>query len=322
MKVIAIWTSENHSAFTDLVFAAGAWYCVFREGSTHMSLDGKIIVLHSNDANQWQQHSELSWQGGDLRDPKLSVAPDGGLLLTAGIRWAVYNTSASRLYSVGWRLQADSKWSAPVLDKTSEGSWRWATTWHQGKAYSVGYGAQDIQGCLYESDDGLHWQVLKKPFFPDTGVFTNESTLVSDQQTLWCLSRRDGAGGAKALLANASNAANSTGGVQYWAWKRLNKAIGGPKLIKLSNGEWLLAARRINYKRWRAKTVLYKLNPTTGRLKLWRELPSGGDTSYAGMVEKDGKLYISYYSSHLDNQVNVYLAVIPLIKTKRSRSFK
>lgn len=320
MNIQSLWQSENHSAFTDLCYANGSWYCVFREGTTHMSLDGKIIVLKSMDAKLWRQHSEMSWQGGDLRDPKLSVSPGGVLILSAGIRWAVYNTRKSRLYSVGWHLKENGDWSAPVLDQTSEGSWRWAPTWHKGTAYSVGYGAEDIQGCLYESKDGLHWQAVLKPFFPDTGVFTNESTLVSDNETLWCLSRRDAAGGAKAILGKAI-LTNATRWLKNWQWQTVSKAIGGPKLIKLSNGEWLLAARRINYKRWSAKTVLYKLNPKSGRLKVWRELPSAGDSSYAGMVEKEGKLYISYYSCHLNGQSNIFLAVIALIKTKRSRTF-
>jgi len=324
MQVIPLWQSENHSAFTDLSFFNGQWFCVFREGSTHMSLDGQIVVLSSNDAKTWQEHSRLSWQGGDLRDPKLSIRPDNELILTAGIRWAVYSMAKSRLYSVAWKLEqqlGESIWSQPLLDATSEGTWRWAVTWHQGKAYSVGYGGNDLNGCLYRSDDGLHWQKWVEDFFPDLQVFTNESSLLSDGENLWCLSRRDAPNGGKAVLAN------STGRLKNWNWQVLAKHIGGPKLVTLSNGECVVAGRYINFKRWTAKTNLYKLNKNTGRLKLWRTLPSYGDCSYPGMVEKDEKLYVSYYSSSRfgkeDNapQANVFLAVIPLIDNKRSSKF-
>ena len=42
-----------------------------------------------------------------------------------------------------------------------------------------------------------------------------------------------------------------------------------------------------------------------------RKLPSGGDTSYAGMVWHDGMLWISYYSSH-EEKTAVYLARVTL----------
>ena len=39
------------------------------------------------------------------------------------------------------------------------------------------------------------------------------------------------------------------------------------------------------------------------------KLPSGGDTSYPGMVWHQGLLWISYYSSH-EGKTNIYLAKI------------
>ena len=38
-------------------------------------------------------------------------------------------------------------------------------------------------------------------------------------------------------------------------------------------------------------------------------LPSGGDTSYAGMVWHEDLLWMSYYSSH-EESTNVYLAKV------------
>jgi hypothetical protein len=40
-------------------------------------------------------------------------------------------------------------------------------------------------------------------------------------------------------------------------------------------------------------------------------LPSGGDTSYPGMVWHDGLLWMSYYSSH-EGKASIYLARIRL----------
>ena len=40
-------------------------------------------------------------------------------------------------------------------------------------------------------------------------------------------------------------------------------------------------------------------------------LPSGGDTSYAGMVLHDGLLWVSYYASH-EGKTSIYLAKVKL----------
>lgn len=317
MRIQTLFSSEQHNAFTDLIYFNQAWYGVFRQGTTHMSLDGQIVILTSSDAQSWHEHSRLSWQGGDLRDPKLSINPQQQLIMSAGMRWAVPSTFNSRLYSLAWQLHPDNQaWLLSWDSDTAEGTWRWATTWHQGYAYSVGYGGADQQGCLYRSLDGLHWQAWLKPFFPDARVFSNETSLVSDGERLVCLTRRDAPGGIKALWGQAQ------GDAQRWQWQTLPLAIGGPKLLKLSNGEWVMAVRRINFKRRTAKTRLYKWKPKTGRVKLWRTLPSGGDCSYAGLVEREGVLYISYYSSHEDNQNRIYLASWPLQRKKRSQAFR
>ena len=49
-----IWDAAPHNAFTDLAHFRGRWFCVFREGRSHVSPDGK-------NASQL-----LRWEGLDL----------------------------------------------------------------------------------------------------------------------------------------------------------------------------------------------------------------------------------------------------------------
>jgi hypothetical protein len=44
-------------------------------------------------------------------------------------------------------------------------------------------------------------------------------------------------------------------------------------------------------------------------------LPSGGDTSYAGLAWQDGLLWVSYYSSH-EGKTSIYLAKVKLPEAK------
>jgi hypothetical protein len=48
----------------------------------------------------------------------------------------------------------------------------------------------------------------------------------------------------------------------------------------------------------------------SGDFKEILRLPSGGDTSYAGMLMYGGYLWISYYSSH-EGKTSVYIAKVP-----------
>jgi hypothetical protein len=318
MQVTCVWQSEKHSAFTDLINFEGRWWCVFREGLTHMSLDGGIRIMTSVEGHHWQTQTVLTWQGGDLRDPKLSVRADGALLLTTGMRWSTPVNAREAIYSLGFLFNVDTQcWQEPVIDAMGKATWRWAPTWHAQRAYSVGYAGRDRQGCLYQSDDGFHWCLHVAPFFPLSPVFTNESSLAFDtHNTAYCLTRRDAAQGAVALLGTARPP------YLDWHWRKTNVALGGPKLLCLSNGEWIAAFRKINYRRGTARTLIQKLDVKTARFRPWLTLPSGGDTSYAGLVEYQGRLLVSYYSSHKNHQASIFIADIPLRYKKRSRRFQ
>lgn len=317
MKVICVWQSEKHSAFTDLIYFEHSWWCAFREGSTHMSLDGNIRIMTSVDAHHWQTQTLLTWQGGDLRDPKFSLRPDGRLLLTAGMRWSTPVNARESFYSLGLLYDAKTReWHEPVIDGLGKATWRWAPTWHEKVVYTVGYEGRDSQGCLYRSNDGLRWQIHKAPFFPISCFYTNESSLAFDSNCAYCLTRRDTARGAVALLGSAQPP------YENWQWRKTNTALGGPKLLRLSNGEWIAAFRKINYRRGTARTLIQKMDVKTARFKPWLSLPSGGDTSYPGLVESGGRLLVSYYSSHEHHQASIYLADIPLRFKKRSLRFR
>jgi hypothetical protein len=67
------------------------------------------------------------------------------------------------------------------------------------------------------------------------------------------------------------------------------------------------------------RTSLCRLDPEAGALSEFLALPSGGDTSYAGLVWQQDRLWVSYYSSHepgpgddAGNMTAVYLARVAL----------
>ena len=70
-----------------------------------------------------------------------------------------------------------------------------------------------------------------------------------------------------------------------------------------------LAAWRLYDKNYR--TSLLWLDPEKGTLEEFLTLPSGGDTSYPGLVWHAGLLWVSYYASH-EGKTSIYLAKVKL----------
>src|SRR5690625_1151267 len=85
IRVSKIYSTEEYSAFTDLIRFNDAFYCSFRVGSDHAGgEDGKVRIIKSTDGNQWQNVALLEKKGIDLRDPKLSITPTDQLMIIMG----------------------------------------------------------------------------------------------------------------------------------------------------------------------------------------------------------------------------------------------
>ncbi len=305
-----IWSGSKHNAFTDLCKYKGAWYCVFREGTKHVSPDGAMRVLKSENLLDWAPVAKLTSELGDLRDAKLTVTPDERLMISGAA--ALLPGAAARHQSLRWLSEDGESWSeaAPIGEPNY---WLWRTTWHKNTAYSVGYstGSEPEGGKrhvrLYKSDDGTQFDVLAPRIFK--GGYPNETSLLFDDNSMaHCLLRRDGEQ-ATAQLGHARPPYTN------WIWQDIGVRFGGPHVIRLPDGRVFAAGRMYTTTTVDGRTIsdvrtsLCRLNMETGRLTEVVRLPSGGDTSYPGLVWHDDHLWISYYSSH-EGKTSIYLAKV------------
>ena len=114
-----IWDKGDHNAFTDLIRYKGRWICTFRESEAHVGGDGKIRVLESNDGKKWASAALIAEAGTDLRDPKLSSARDGRLMIVAG--GSIYDGTKvlkGRQPRVMFSMDA-RQWTAPLESTTA-----------------------------------------------------------------------------------------------------------------------------------------------------------------------------------------------------------
>ncbi|MFA7084567.1 MAG: hypothetical protein WC141_08545 [Arcobacteraceae bacterium] len=297
-----IWDKAPHNAFTDLIWFEGHFYCAFREADHHMSYEGKLRVIRSPDANSWELVALMSWENGDVRDAKLSITPKNELMLNGGIRFE-NSIDGFNLQSVTWLSKDGKNWSKPYTSEEDLGTWRWSVTWNKEVAYSFSYTGKDQHGCLYRSYEGKSWEIVKKEVYPDVESYGNETSLLFlENNDAYCLLRRDKQS-ATAMLGYSKPPYTN------WQWSDLGVRIGGPKMLAINN-KYFLAAVRL-YGKEDARTSLCWIDSEKTTLEEALVLPSGGDCSYAGMIEHDDFIWVSYYSSH-EEKTSIYLAKVEI----------
>jgi hypothetical protein len=301
IQVQKIWDQAPHNAFTDLIRFQDRWYCTFREGAGHASGAGAIRVLTSADGDRWESVALIESKDVDLRDPKLSLTPDGRLMMVGGAAEPASRNPVRDHYSFVSFSKDGKDWTKPqrVLDSWQ---WLWRVTWHDKTAYGVAYqwdpkaegNAKQYRSVLYKSGDGLKYEKVADLDVPGA----TEATLAFDGDVMYCLQRRDGS-------PNSAMLGSSKAPYTEWTWKDLGVYFGGPNFLRTPDGSWLAAGRFIE--KGKAQTVVCRLDLTAGKLTPLLTLPSGGDTSYPGMVWHRDQLWVSYYSSH-EGKTSIYLA--------------
>lgn len=317
-EVKKIWDAGGHNAFTDLVRWQDSWWCTFREAEGHVGGDGIIRIITSTDGVNWTSVAALAEKDVDLRDPKLSVMPDGRLMLLCG--GSIYlGTKELKGRRPRVSFSNDGKnWTAPqkIL---SEGDWLWRVTWQAGIAYGVSYRSKKTAAgsgeeiYLCKSSDGVVWSVVSKMEVPDR---PNETTLrfLPDGRMIAMVRREAGTklgwfGEARAPYTE-------------WTWHVSNLRWGGPDFMVLPDGRWIAGTREYAKSQGgtAAKTGTIIASVENFQLTPLVTLPSGGDTSYSAFVWHEGLLWTSYYSSH-EGKTSIYLAKVRLPeKTKSAAS--
>lgn len=312
IEVIKIWSQAPHNAFTDLIRFNNAFYCTFREGSSHVNgWDGKARVLKSTDGITWQSISLLEVAGRDARDPKISVTPDNRLMLLMDVEANNNGTIISRKPYVSFSDQNGENFSLPKESKIDDriaswSDWVWRVTWYQGTGYAINYQPNGV-AYLLKTTDGLYFENVTKI---NLGGVPNESTIRFDNNgKMYAVIRRE-TQDKMGVIATANPPYN------VLSFKYLDQRLGGPNFLFLNDNTIAIGSRLYpadgsgNTSNANHLTAVFVAD-LNGKINKIIKLPSGGDCSYPGMVIHDGKLWYSYYSSH-EGKTSIYLAKIPL----------
>lgn len=232
IKVTRIWDGARggaqHCAFPSIEYFQGKYYVSFREGEGHVfdkdgKAAGKVRVLCSKDGRKWESVALLAKEGFDLRDPKLSVTPDGRLMLVIGGSVYEGKVLAQRIPQVAF--SSDGRhFSDPEPAEFSEGipfgmEWLWRLTWHDGTGYAVIYGEKF---ALVKTVDGRHFETVTELA---ADGFPNETTL-----------RFTSDGRMAMMIRRESNDKRGWWGVSEapytdWNFVPMDLQLGGPEFL-------------------------------------------------------------------------------------------
>ncbi len=310
IRVTKIWDGAEHSAFTDLTWFKDSFYCSFREGNGHIpGRDGEVRILRSADGNKWESVALLKKEGIDLRDPKLSVTPEGRLMIIMGGSIYKDRKILGRVPHVAFSDKQGARFSEPEKVKidpsiVSWGDWLWRVTWYKDTGYAIDYqiGPEERKGptamYLLRTKDGKSFEKVSKI---DLDGFPNEATVRFDRSgTMHVLIRRETAD-QMGVMARSSAPFTS------WKYEKLDVRLGGPNFVFLDDQKIVMGTRVYESEIY---TALF-LSDARGKFRKVLSFPSSGDNSYPGMVIKDGALWVSYYSSH-EGKSSIYFSKVPL----------
>ncbi|MCA9215430.1 MAG: hypothetical protein KDB27_20335 [Planctomycetales bacterium] len=298
VEVKQIWNQAPHNAFTDLVRWKDKFYCAFREGQGHAGDVGKLRIIESVDGEKWQSSGLLSMNEYDLRDAALSITPDGKLMVQGGAQQV---RDGKHITGTFVSFTSDGKaFTAPKI-VVPLGKWLWRVTWHGDTAYGVAYGSNEQMPSteLLKTKDGIHYESVTDKLLDVGGWPTEARVRFTADGTAICVHRRDGS-------ENSAYLGTAKAPYTKWHWHDLKARFGGPNFVQIPNGQWIGCGRLYD---GGARTEVVHFDPEQGTMTPLLRLPSGGYTSYPGMVWHDNKLWVSYYASH-EGKTNIYLAKV------------
>lgn len=290
----------KHNSNTDLIYWKDHFYLVHASSPWHFGTEKcQLVLRRSSDAQTWEQVATFSVPGQDIRDPKLAAIGDRLFLyVLKNVGWN------PEPYTTALSTSADGMSWTPLEDVEPKGwlFWRPKTrdraTW-----YVPAYWWEHGKSILLKSTDGRRWEQVSQiyegdrndetamAFLPDGRILCTARLEVSDS----IFGHKD----ACTLIAVAKP--------PYTEWSRTKSHVtrlDGPALFTYEGAVYAVGrhnpeppkiARWIGSIFGKKRTALYEVRPD--RLVYLSDLPSCGDTSYAGVVIRNHDAYISYYTN-------------------------
>lgn len=284
-----LFSDGNHNAFPSVCRFRNRLYLAFRSGTRHLTFDGVIRLLFSEDeGNHWRE-LKMFRASGDLRDPRLAEIA-GELHLFSGMRIPLPG-KRWRVETRHWISSDGVNFREAELAGLHPGTFLWNIASRNHLHVGAGY-LHDLRNgsqlaTLYRSVDGCRWER-----WYDLQAPGNETALAfAEDGTLCGIIRNE----TPPCFLPTFFSILPDGRMEYHPMKLPLQGV----MLRNIGEQFLAASRRWDSPDRRNLRCELFLCDRHGKLSPLAVLPSGGDCSYATAVERsDGKLLLIYYSSH------------------------
>ena len=303
----------EHNSNTDMIFWRGHFWLVHAASPYHLGTPkSRLLIRRSSDARSWETVATLKATGKDIRDPKFAPIGDR-LFLYALPNEGVFATPEQSVVSTS---QDGMSWTD--FEPVGPPGWLfWRPKSADGKTWYVpAYWWEHGKSVLLRSLDGFNWEQVSTIYDgegnDETAIeFLPDGRLLATARLEVTPDTLSGNKDASTLLAVADPP------FERWSYRKsLVTRLDGPVLFSHA-GRVFAVARHQDGKRvplmrlggvWsRKRTALYEV--TEEGLTHLSDLPSAGDTSYAGVVLRDGFAYIDYYTSAIQRDYPWFLGM-------------
>jgi len=303
--VLETWYAINdglHNSNTDMIYWSEAFYLIHAAAPWHFASEStRLVLLRSEDARTWEEIASFQNPGEDIRDPKFM--PEEDELFIYFLK--NINFPAARPYFTLFTKSTDGVTWTPFEETGHDGwlFWRPKTPDNGKTWYVAAYWFEHGESILLKSTDGIEWEIVSQIY---EGDFNDETAIefLPDGRMLVtarleCEGEYWGDPDANTLIATAKP--------PFTDWDRSHSTVtrlDGPMLFSYNDRVYAIG----RYEPRRNTCLMGTgsiLNRKRTSLFLVREdglvylsdLPSAGDTSYAGIVLDGDDLTACYYTS-------------------------
>jgi hypothetical protein len=265
--------------------------------------------------------AEFGVPGEDIRDPKLAVIA-GRLFM-----YVLKNTTfEAEPYATAFTSTSDGVDWAPIRNIEPTGWLFWRPKTPDGRTwYMPAYWHEHGKSILLKSADGEHWTEVSYIYEGDrndeTAIeFLSDGHLIATAR----LEVSDSVFGHRDACSLIAVAAPP---YEDWTYTRSQVTrLDGPALFSYDGRVYAVgrhnpdAPRLLNHFGsilGRKRTAMYTVEPD--RLIHLSDLPSAGDTSYAGVVIRGDQLYVSYYTSTIERDYPWILGMVSPSEIRMAR---
>jgi hypothetical protein len=289
-----------HNSNTDLIHWNGAFYLAHQTSPYHLgSRRSRLLLWRSKDARDWEKLAEFRNPEGEYRDPKFASI-NGRMFIYALPNVTLFADPITTVYTAS---EDGESWK-PIEEIEPKGWLFWRPKTRDQKTwYVTAYWNKHGKSILLKSPDGENWETVSQIFEGERNDETDFELLAGGR--ILATGRLEGNGSGFGDSAASTFIATAAAPYKKWSITRSQVTrLDGPCLFPFNGRVYAVGRYQASFAPKlvqqggiysRKRTSLFAVNEDA--LVHLTDLPSAGDTSYAGIVIQGDQAYVSYYTS-------------------------